>query len=71
MLDEYVIGQARAKRMLAVADLADLILFDLKVIDRARHREFTGVDNEMILDNLRALEEDQTLLVQSGKPVGS
>ncbi|MEZ0467044.1 urocanate hydratase [Phaeobacter sp. SYSU ZJ3003] len=30
----------------------------------------TWKDFDLIVDNLRALEEDQTLLVQSGKPVG-
>ncbi|MBN1375400.1 MAG: hypothetical protein JXA01_04525, partial [Dehalococcoidia bacterium] len=30
----------------------DLILFDLKEIDPALHREFTGQDNRRILDNL-------------------
>ena len=35
--------------------LVDLFLFDLKVLDDARHREFTGVGNEPILANLREL----------------
>lgn len=38
-----------------VADLADLFLFDLKVIDEARHREFTGQSNRLIQQNLRRL----------------
>ena len=31
----------------------DLLLFDIKEIDPALHREFTGADNARILDNLR------------------
>jgi len=31
---------------------ADLVLFDLKLIDDAQHREFTGHSNERILENL-------------------
>ncbi len=35
----------------------DLFLFDLKLIDDARHHQFTGVPNGLILYNLRALSE--------------
>jgi pyruvate formate lyase activating enzyme len=34
---------------------ADLVLYDLKLVDEARHEEFTGVSNAVILDNLRRL----------------
>jgi pyruvate formate lyase activating enzyme len=33
----------------------DLFLFDLKLMDDDRHRQFTGVSNRRILENLRAL----------------
>ena len=33
----------------------DLFLYDLKVVDDARHRELTGVSNELILSNLTEL----------------
>jgi pyruvate formate lyase activating enzyme len=33
----------------------DLFLYDLKLVDDARHRTFTGVSNEPILENLRRL----------------
>jgi pyruvate formate lyase activating enzyme len=35
----------------------DLFLYDLKHMDNARHREVTGVPNEVILDNLQKLAE--------------
>ena len=35
----------------------DLVLYDLKTMDDARHRAFTGVSNVLILQNLRALAE--------------
>jgi pyruvate formate lyase activating enzyme len=35
----------------------DLFLYDLKLVDEARHRRFTGVSNRRILANLRALSE--------------
>ena len=33
----------------------DLFLYDLKLVDDARHREVTGVSNERILENLQSL----------------
>lgn len=39
----------------ALLPYLDLILYDLKEIDPNRHRRFTGVSNELILDNLRRL----------------
>ena len=33
----------------------DLILYDLKETDPQRHRQYTGVSNDLILDNLRRL----------------
>ena len=38
-------------------DNVDLFLYDLKTIDDEKHREYTGVSNERILENLRALSE--------------
>jgi pyruvate formate lyase activating enzyme len=35
----------------------DLFLYDLKLMDEAKHREFTGVSNRLILQNLQALVE--------------
>ena len=40
-----------------VSAFVDLFLFDLKMLDDAKHREFTGVSNSMILSNLRRLAE--------------
>ena len=38
-----------------MAALTDLFLYDLKLIDDAKHRHYTGVSNALILDNLQAL----------------
>jgi len=35
----------------------DLFLYDLKLMDEAQHRRFTGASNELIFSNLRALSE--------------
>jgi len=37
------------------ASLADLVLYDLKLMDEGRHRAATGVSNRLILENLKAL----------------
>ena len=48
-------GFCRRGELLATAPLADLFLFDLKVMDEERHRQLTGVSNRPILQNLEAL----------------
>ncbi|MBT3296035.1 MAG: glycyl-radical enzyme activating protein [Verrucomicrobia bacterium] len=48
-------GEARGDTLLSVAAQTDLFLFDLKLSDSVRHREFTGVGIERIRDNLMAL----------------
>ena len=39
-----------------LAESADLLLFDVKDTDAARHKAYTGQSNEKILANLRALD---------------
>lgn len=50
-------GFARWSDLSAAAAHADLILYDLKLIDDARHKAATGVSNATILRNLVALSE--------------
>lgn len=50
-------GYAPWEILLAISPLTDLFLFDLKIMDDRRHRDFTGVSNERILDNLKALSQ--------------
>ena len=38
-----------------IAQYTDLFLFDFKEADPARHKEYTGVDNAVILENLQLL----------------
>ena len=42
---------------LRVSRYADVVLYDLKLLDSAAHRKYTGVPNETILANLAALTE--------------
>ena len=48
-------GFAPAGTFLETALEADLVLFDLKLMDAARHKRYTGVSNTRILANLEAL----------------
>jgi pyruvate formate lyase activating enzyme len=50
-------GHAPREHLLSVVPLVDLFLFDLKAIDSATHQRMTGLDNALILDNLRALAQ--------------
>jgi pyruvate formate lyase activating enzyme len=55
-------GYAPSRVFVTVALLADLVLFDLKLMDPARHKQYTGVSNRRILGNLEQL-------VARGRPV--
>lgn len=50
-------GMAATGPFLDIAREADLVLYDLKEADGARHRTFTGQDNTMILANALALAD--------------
>jgi pyruvate formate lyase activating enzyme len=50
-------GLAKTETLLEVAKRTDLFLYDLKMMDSQRHKKFTGVTNEMILENLKILAE--------------
>jgi pyruvate formate lyase activating enzyme len=41
-----------------ILPFVDLIMFDIKLIDAAEHRRYTGRDNRGILENFRCLTED-------------
>jgi pyruvate formate lyase activating enzyme len=38
-----------------IYESVDLFLYDIKIMDNAKHEEYTGVSNSLILDNLREL----------------
>jgi pyruvate formate lyase activating enzyme len=48
-------GFACTDVLLEIARRTDLFLFDVKLMDDAKHRHYTGVSNGPILENLRAL----------------
>lgn len=48
-------GLASWEILEGIAAHTDLFLYDLKLIDGERHRQYTGVDNDLILANLQRL----------------
>ena len=54
-------GMGAEKSLLAIAEVTDLLFFDVKLLDDEKHRRFTGVSNKRILSNLRALCREERL----------
>ena len=50
-------GLVKKETLLQVAARTDLFLFDLKLMNSDRHKEWTAVGNELILANLQSLAE--------------
>ncbi len=50
-------GQTPKEHFEKILPFTDLFLYDLKMIDSNKHREYTGAGNEFILDNLKYLSE--------------
>lgn len=48
-------GSVDAAKLFAAAPYLDLFLFDIKHYDAATHKEGTGVDNAIIVENLKQL----------------
>lgn len=56
-------GYVQAAVFAVAAPQADLVLFDLKLMDSDKHREYTGRGNELILANLKALVRSRRAFV--------
>lgn len=50
-------GLVPTETLLEVAELTDLFLYDLKVMDDVKHQEYTGASNSLILSNLQKLSQ--------------
>lgn len=50
-------GNVRTDLLLEAAKRTDLFLYDFKLFDSQRHKKWTGVENEKIKENLRALAD--------------
>jgi pyruvate formate lyase activating enzyme len=54
---------AKLETVLEVAKHTELFLIDLKVMDSAKHKEFTGVGNEKMLSNITELAKTKCELI--------
>ncbi len=50
-------GHVQPEELERVCDLTDMVLYDLKLIDDEAHTKYTGVSNQLILDNLVRLSD--------------
>ena len=55
-------GFCSSNNLKKIIQVVDLFLYDIKIVDEKHHKQFTGVTNEKIKDNLE-------LLVNSGKEI--
>jgi pyruvate formate lyase activating enzyme len=46
-----------------VSKLTDLFLFDIKLLESETHKKFTGIENEIILDNLKYLIDKKNTII--------
>ena len=53
-------GYARQEWILEASDYLDMIFFDIKSLDREKHKCWTGQDNQIILENFQALAQKRT-----------
>ncbi len=52
-------GACATETFLSLCALANIILFDVKMIDNVKHQRYTGVSNTLILHNLEKLASQQ------------
>lgn len=56
-------GYTDREKLLEAAEYIDIFLFDWKISDSILHKKYTGVGNEKILQNLKALDENGSKIV--------
>ena len=56
-------GYFELDRIRPVLERVDLLFIDIKMMDRERHKYYTGVDNTLILKNIRTLGAEEKQIV--------
>jgi pyruvate formate lyase activating enzyme len=62
-------GFARWEVLKSILEYTDLVLFDIKHMDPEKHKEYTGVSNELILDNLKKIKKELGLPILIRLPI--
>ena len=55
-------GHVPFENFIKVKEYTDIFLYDLKIGDEHKHREYTGVSNKMIVENLRKLSDSGAVI---------
>lgn len=50
-------GHVSKDTILEAGKYCNMLMFDIKSLDTAKHKEFTGVGNELIIENFKAMRE--------------
>ena len=62
-------GMARWETLEQVLEHVDLVLYDLKHMDSASHQKFTGVPNDLILENLKRMRREYSIPIVVRIPI--
>lgn len=62
-------GYARWETMTRVLEYVDLVLYDFKHMDPVAHEEYTGVSNDLILENARRIHHELCLPMLARVPL--
>ena len=62
-------GQAPWETMWRVLEYVDLVLYDLKHMDPEQHKRYTGVSNELILENAKRIHHQLGIPMLARVPV--
>jgi len=55
-------GHASSEIITKISNKVDFFLYDIKIMDEEKHKEYTGVTNSLILENLKKLAEAEITL---------
>ena len=56
-------GYVDTNRLNEILELIDIFIYDIKLIDKEKHRKFTGVDNTIILENFYNLYKQKQNII--------
>jgi pyruvate formate lyase activating enzyme len=62
-------GYARWETMRRILEYVDLVLYDLKHLDPVEHEKYTGVSNDLILDNARRIHHELSIPMLARVPL--
>ena len=62
-------GFASWETLKTILEYVDLVLFDFKQMDRDQHKKYTGVSNELILENAKKIHQELALPMLARVPL--